>query len=285
MSPVTPGPRPSLRTMRPDDLALVLDWAAAEGWNPGLSDAAAFHAADPGGFLLALDGGNPVGAISVVAYGDAFGFLGLYLVRPEFRGQGIGTVLWSAGLARLGARSVGLDGVVAQQANYARSGFAALHRTLRFSGTPAVPAGPPAGPWDGSDVAEIAAFDAEHFGAPRHAFLRGWLAAPGHRVAVSRRDGRIDGYGVVRPCREGFKIGPLFCASRATAETLFAALAAAAGEGATLVLDVPEPNRDGLALARDHGLAPVFETARMVRGPAPDRPLARIYGVTTLELG
>ncbi|WP_298960381.1 GNAT family N-acetyltransferase [uncultured Methylobacterium sp.] len=285
MSAATPGPRPTIRTMSPDDLALVLDWAAAEGWNPGLSDAAAFHAADPGGFLLALDGEKPVGAISVVAYGAAFGFLGLYLVRPEMRGRGIGTTLWSAGVARLGGRSVGLDGVVAQQANYARSGFAFLHRTLRFSGTPTLPSSAPAGPWDGRGFAEIAAFDAAHFGAPRDAFLRGWLAAPGHRVAVSRRDGRIDGYGVVRPCREGFKVGPLFSATRATAEALFGALAAGAGEGATLVLDVPEPNRDGLAMAEAHGLAPVFETARMVRGPAPDRPLARIYGVTTLELG
>ncbi|MEH3148409.1 MAG: GNAT family N-acetyltransferase [Methylobacterium frigidaeris] len=285
MPAVTSGPRPTLRTMSPEDLALVLDWAAAEGWNPGLSDAAAFHAADPGGFLVAVDGDVPVGAISVVAYGEAFGFLGLYLVRPDRRGQGVGTALWTAGLARLGARGVGLDGVVAQQANYARSGFAALHRTLRVSGVPDLPAGPAAQPWDGAGFSEIAAFDAEHFGAPRDAFLRGWLAAPGHRVAVSRRDGRIDGYGVVRPCREGFKVGPLFAASRPTAEDLFAALAAGAGPGATLVLDVPEPNRDGLALARAHGLTPAFETARMVRGPAPDWPLARIYGVTTLELG
>jgi hypothetical protein len=29
----------------------------------------------------------------------------------------------------------------------------------------------------------------------------------------------------------------------------------------------------------------VFETARMYKGPPPDEPLSRIFGVTTFELG
>jgi phosphoglycolate phosphatase-like HAD superfamily hydrolase len=48
---------------------------------------------------------------------------------------------------------------------------------------------------------------------------------------------------------------------------------------------VPEPNAAAVALAERHGLQPVFETARMYRGPAPSEPLTRIYGVTTFELG
>jgi hypothetical protein len=32
-------------------------------------------------------------------------------------------------------------------------------------------------------------------------------------------------------------------------------------------------------------LAPSFETARMYRGPAPDLPLAQIFGIGTFELG
>jgi hypothetical protein len=40
------------RTMTRDDVALAVDWAAQEGWNPGLHDAASFHAADPKGFFV-----------------------------------------------------------------------------------------------------------------------------------------------------------------------------------------------------------------------------------------
>jgi hypothetical protein len=41
-----------VRNMAEADLALALEWAAAEGWNPGLHDARCFYAADPQGFLI-----------------------------------------------------------------------------------------------------------------------------------------------------------------------------------------------------------------------------------------
>ena len=52
-----------------------------------------------------------------------------------------------------------------------------------------------------------------------------------------------------------------------------------------LFLDVPEPNRAAVALAERHGMTPVFETARMYRGPAPAEPVERMFGVTSFELG
>ncbi len=71
---------------------------------------------------------------------------------------------------------------------------------------------------------------------------------------------------------------------RASAEAVFAALVGTAG-GAEVFLDIPSVNRDAVALAHDHGLAPVFETARMYSGPIdPMRP-ERVFGVTTFELG
>ena len=115
---------PIIRTMTRADLDLALNWAAAEGWNPGLSDAAAFQDADPEGFLLAEIDGTPAASISVVRFGGDTAFLGLYICAPEFRGRGTGYALWQAGMDRLAPRSTGLDGVPAQQANYAVSGFA-----------------------------------------------------------------------------------------------------------------------------------------------------------------
>ncbi|MEO0387662.1 MAG: GNAT family N-acetyltransferase, partial [Pseudomonadota bacterium] len=111
------------RTAPRDALDTMLDWAAAEGWNPGLDDAAAFFAADPDGFFVTLDdAGQPVAAISVVNHTPTFAFLGLYIVRPSDRGRGNGLALWRHALAHAGPRSIGLDGVEAQQDNYAASG-------------------------------------------------------------------------------------------------------------------------------------------------------------------
>ncbi len=88
----------------------------------------------------------------------------------------------------------------------------------------------------------------------------------------------------MRECRAGYKIGPLFADTPEVAERLFAALTSRL-HGAPVFLDVPEPNAEAVALAERHGLAPVFETARMYRGHAPVEHLDRTFGITTFELG
>lgn len=275
-------------TIRPAsraDLDTIIDWAGAEGWNPGQRDGDAFHVTDPEGYLIGWLGDRPVACISVVSYDDAYGFLGFYIVHPEHRGQGYGLALWNAGMARLGDRTVGLDGVVDQQANYAKSGFVLAHRNIRYGGVVTVSA-----PDDPRLVAvtaatpDLIAYDTGMVPARRETFLRHWVAGGSHRSLAWRQDGTIRGYGTIRACREGHKIGPLFADTPAIAEALFAALAAPHGD-ARVFLDPPEPNRDAIALAERHGMEPVFETARMYRGPAPDLPLDRIYGITTFELG
>ena len=120
--------------------------------------------------------------------------------------------------------------------------------------------------------------------APREAFLRHWVNPDHRRTLGYVEDGHIRSYGTIRACREGYKIGPLFCDDRTTAERLLAALVAHIDEG-PVFLDVPVPNADGVALARDLGLEPVFETARMYRGPAPNLRLDRVFGITSFELG
>lgn len=277
-----------IRPMREAELEIAVDWAAEEGWNPGLSDAAAFRAADPDGFLMAFLDGQPAASISVVAYDGQHGFLGFYIVRPDLRGQGIGWALWQAGMARLEGRSIGLDGVVDQQAAYARSGFVLQHRNIRHQGVAAPIADGPEGarPIVEADLDSVIAFDARHFGFERGAFLKAWLSTPGH---VSRLmtlpGGGLAGYGVARPCRTGFKIGPLFAETPDAASDLFDALVRMVPPGEPLVLDVPEPNKAGIALAASRGMKPVFETARMVKGEPPLLPLDRIFGVTSFELG
>jgi Acetyltransferase (GNAT) domain/Acetyltransferase (GNAT) family len=273
-----------VRRMREADLERALDWAAAEGWNPGLHDARCFHAADPQGFFVGELGGVPVGCVSAVRYGPDFGFLGLYIVKAEYRGRGFGLELWRAALDRLGGRAIGLDGVVAQQENYRKSDFRLAFRNIRQRGVGG--GAPPLGLTDLRTVPfeEAARYDRTAFPAPREAFLKPWIDRP-QAVALSVMSGRsLTGYGVLRPCREGFKIGPLFADDEETAGRLFAGLIARA-PGAPIFLDTPEGNPAALALAARHGMTPMFETARMYRNGTPEIGLNRIFGVTTFELG
>lgn len=272
---------------RPEEVALLVDWAAREGWNPGLGDAGPFRASDPEGFLVARLDGEPVSGVSVVTYGETYAFLGFYICAPEHRGRGLGWAVWQAGLAHAGGRTVGLDGVVAQQENYRRSGFALVHRNIRYGGRVNLPAvaDPAIRAVAAGDLDALATWDAPRFGARRESFLAAWCDGRDGRLArLFVEDGRIRGFGAIRPCRDGHKIGPLFAEDAYVAEALFAALAGAVGE-TRLFLDPPEPNAAARALAARHGLEPVFETARMYRGPAPELPLAEIWGITSFELG
>ncbi|MGW1965937.1 GNAT family N-acetyltransferase [Streptomyces sp. NPDC001935] len=268
-----------------DDWKVVGGWAADEGWNPGLSDSATFFVQDPGGFFIGRVDGEPVSAISVVNHSDDYAFLGFYLVRPDLRGKGYGLATWETALAHAGGRTVGLDGVVAQQDNYRKSGFELAYRTARFTG--AVPAGEEpagvraAGP---ADHAAITAYDSACYPADRPVFLESWLTAPGHRTFVRRTDGRLSGYAVIRPARDSLRVGPLFADTADDARALFSALAADA-DGGALAVDVPLINTAAVALVEELGLAPSFETARMYTGPVREFAGERVYGVTSLELG
>jgi len=267
------------------ELDLAVDWAAAEGWNPGLSDAEAFWAADPRGFWIALLGDEPVACISVVRHSAAFGFLGFYICRPAHRGQGHGLALWRAAIAHLGERCIGLDGVPAQQANYRKSGFVLQQRNIRYAAAAPVPPAPPPGiAIHPARFHGVAAYDRACVEAPREAFLRRWLTLPGHVALAAETAGRLSGYGVIRPAREGSKIGPLFADGAAEAAALLAALLARAGPG-PVFLDVPEPNRAAVALAEAAGMTPGFETARMYRGTPPPVAWERVFGITSFELG
>ena len=274
-------------TMTADQVALAIRLAADEGWNPGLHDAAGFHAADPGGFLVGLLDGEPIGCISAISYPGGFGFIGLYIVVPQYRGQGYGIRLWRAGMARLSGHNVGLDGVLAQQDNYRRSGFALAYSNIRYerSGPLAPPTDPALVPISRAPFAALLEFDRLHFPAPRAAFLRNWIAQPESTGLAHYAEGRLRGCGVIRRCLQGWKIGPLFADDPLIAEQLYLGLCRQAHPDDPVYLDVPEVNAAGVALAAKYRMKKVFGTARMYTGPLPAIPLQQIYGVTTFELG
>jgi GNAT superfamily N-acetyltransferase len=272
--------------MQRDELDIAVDWAALEGWNPGLHDAEAFYAADPEGFFVGLLDGEPIASISAVAYEDGFAFIGFYIVKPEHRGHGYGLRIWEPAMDRVRDRNVGLDGVLAQQANYARSGFTLAYRNVRYEGRAEA-----SDREDGTvDLAEVdlnavLTYDRRHFPSRRESFLLAWLNLPDSVALGIERDGKLAGYGVLRPCRSGFKVGPLFADDEAAAEALFTTLSSRAEAGAPIYLDVPEVNGAAVRLTQRHAMMPVFETARMYTGAPPEITLAEVYGVTTLELG
>ncbi len=278
---------PIIRKATRADLDIMIEWAASEGWNPGIDDAQAFWLADPEGYWIAEEDDRIAAALSLVRYGENYGFLGFYMAHPDFRGQGIGHALWHAAVTDAGQRTIGLDGVVSQQDNYRKSDFIYAHANFRYGGTVqcSEPPGTELTSVSPVHIPMLIDYDEKFNPARRENFLREWLRPLETRQSIALiRNAAIAGYGTIRACREGFKIGPLFADTETAADLIFRKLVASIG-GGQVFLDIPEPNAAARALCDRYNLKPVFETARMYRGTAPDLPLSNIYGITTFELG
>lgn len=276
-----------IRRMNRDELDIAVDWAAKEGWNPGLADADCFYRMDPKGFFMGFLGSKPISSISAVAYDKKFGFLGFYIVKPEFRGKRYGIKIWKEAMKYLGIRNIGLDGVVDQQPNYKKSGFKLAYRNIRYQG---VGSGEE---YENADIVELSevsfddlrAYDDRLFPASRPQFLKCWISRAQSSAYGVLVKAKLVGYGVIRKCRKGYKIGPLFADSASLAENLFQAMSASVKKNEPIFLDVPEKNKTAVTLAKRHKMKVVFETARMYTKSEPEIDVNKVFGVTSFELG
>ncbi|KAB8331917.1 GNAT family N-acetyltransferase [Scytonema tolypothrichoides VB-61278] len=274
-----------VRPMKRSELDLVIDWAALERWNPGIYDAECFYQADQCGFFVGELNNELVASISAVAYSKHFAVIGFYIVKPQFRGRGFGMKMWRAAMAYLGTeRNISIDGEIAQQKNYQKSGFQITYRHIRYE---AVGGGlAPDGIVELKSVPfeKLVAYDQELFPAERKQFLRLWINQPNSAALGVVRDGHVVGYGVILQSYTGFRIGPLNADDEQIAEQLLLALLAFASD-ASVFLDVPDANSEAIQLAQRYGMKPVSEVARMYNKEIPNLPINRVFAVTSLEVG
>ena len=189
-------------------------------------------------------------------------------------------------LKYIGNRITGIDGVLENVSKYERLGYVPCYKQIRYE-------------WLGnattkhdSSVVDVktlsfdhlSAYDQKHFGAPRSNFLQAWIKQPNSFALAYVNKQQILGYGVIRKCFVGYKIGPLFAESPEIARTLLECLRSKINEG-PVFLDTSEVNPHAQALAKSYKMLPKFELIRMYRNGIPQLPLNNIYGVTTFELG
>jgi GNAT superfamily N-acetyltransferase len=279
-----------IRNMRPGEVSTAVRFAAEEGWNPGLYDGECHYSVDPAGWFVAELDGQIVGIVQFSNYDNNFSFGGFLVVKPELRNLGIGDALLRAGLSHTEERICGADGVFEMQDVYARKyGFIFAYRNIR---------------WEGEiegvkdhrfvravDVSfeELLEYDTHHFPAERRTFLEKWISQPESTCLVSKKDDEITGYGMIRRCVSGWKIGPLFAEDEIIAEELFLALCGSVDSGSVksgpVYFDTPKPNEKAVAIAEKYGMVEVFGTARMYRNEVPELPINNIFGVTSFEMG
>ncbi|ARB91517.1 GNAT family N-acetyltransferase [Legionella longbeachae] len=273
--------------MTRDEVSIAVEWARQEDWNPGLSDAECFYHVDPQGFFAGKLKGQTIAVGSAVIYDDYFAFCGFYIVEKSHRSQGYGIQLTQARLAYVGSRNAGLDGVLDMIDNYARIGYKFAHSNARYALEHKHPSPRPE-PFivnlQTVPFAQLMHYDRHFFPAPRPHFLSAWIQQKTALALGYVQEEHFKGYGVIRKCFEGYKIGPLFADSPYIAEKLLEQLSEFA-QGETIYLDIPENNPFAVDLVQKFKMSKVFATARMYLKGEPKLSSQGIYGITTFELG
>lgn len=276
---------------RIEQLELV-SWASREGWNPGLHDADLFWEIDPDGFLGIEVDHVLAGGGAIIRHNPTFGFMGLFIMRPEYRSRKLGTALWMARRDRLLSRldagaTIGLDAVDAMVPFYARGGFVPYVRQGRFewvapSRSHAISSN--ITPLEQIPFEAIQAYDRDCFPGPRDHYLALWTRQKdAHAIGVTKGN-QLVGYSVMRRCVSGWKIGPMFADAIVHAEELLASHALQSA-GEPIFLDAPQNNPAAIELCRSHRMREVFGCVRMYLGHTPTIANHKIFSITNFEIG
>lgn len=269
------------------EVDIAVAWAANEGWNPGQHDADCFYQTDPKGFFVGKLNKQIIAVGSAVIYDEHFAFCGFYIVDQAYRDKGYGLELTKARLAYVGSRNAGIDGVLEMCDKYQELGYRFAHNNARFSTEHlqfTIQANPSIIPAQQINFTQLSAYDRKHFPAKRPSFLQCWIKQKDALALGFISNNQLLGYGVIRACRQGFKIGPLFADNPEIADTLFKHLAQHA-KGQNIFLDIPENNEAAVELTNRYKMVKVFATARMYLKEQPKLPINEIYGITSFELG
>lgn len=128
-----------IRQMRNADIPAAMRLKHAAGWNQTPADWQRLLRLEPEGCFVAERDGIVAGSTTAVRYGSEMAWLGMVLVLPEFRRQGVARALVRHALDWLdlgGTRTCGLDATSMGKPLYEQVGFASTELIERWERPP-----------------------------------------------------------------------------------------------------------------------------------------------------
>lgn len=264
----------SINPMTDNDLPGANQLRRLVGWNQTTQDWKRLLRLAPGGCFVAIRDGLTVGSVTAIAYGQALGWIGMMLVHPAHRRNGIATQLMHRAIQSLHEQQVNtikLDATPAGLPLYQRLGFISEWSLTRFQLPPRRTIVNSRSPSETrkltrSDWIMIDRMDSEAIGASRGQLLRG-MAKDSVRAAGWPAAGPLQGWGLLRRGANADYLGPVMSRSMEGANFLVATLLPTISK-CSVFWDVPDLNQAAQATAQQLGFAPVRPLTRMRLGPA-----------------
>jgi ribosomal protein S18 acetylase RimI-like enzyme len=296
----TPTTCLSIRCMEEKDLELVMNWCKGEKWNVGKYDVPAYYALDPKGHFLFLLDKQPVGAISIVRYSAQLFAIGPFIVKNEYRNKGYGAKIWQHAMKLLennNDATACLYSVPAQISRYANSGFKKNFHIQRWQKnlinnltSDIEKKTEELKRLDTVSIESVIDYDQSIFSVSRKKLLTTLMQCQNIVGFASTDDtGKVTGFGLIRPCIKGYRIGPLYADHIENAQKLFRTLLARVNN-CTVFIDAPSHNPYIELFTSYFNLARVSEadTVAMFRGEVPASLIEnnhKNYAVCSLEIG
>jgi ribosomal protein S18 acetylase RimI-like enzyme len=269
----------TIEPFRADDIAAFLKVAVAEGWVADSREFVFLLAVFPEGcFCIRDSDGKGIAFVTSLRH-EKSGWIGNLIVAEEFRGKGLGDVLFRKAQETLhaaGVRTFWLTASKMGKSLYERYGFSSIDSIARWVGT-----GRQRHPSYGQNGDILAIdptviiIDSHSWGDRRERLLaatmeRGW--------AVPAESGFI----VVQLCGEALQLGPFSALDSGTAEVLFETALRSIPLGKKVFLDAPVSNRSALRLFNRKGMRIAGRNELMYAGVKPDYRPEILYGLATM---
>jgi ribosomal protein S18 acetylase RimI-like enzyme len=256
-----------------DDIDGFMTLAQDEGWVCDLWEFEFLFRVFPAGCLVARDEGRPAGFVTAIRYGTS-GWIGNLIVRPDYRGRGIGSLLMGKALSALdeaGTATVWLTASRSGKPLYEKLGFTAIDVINRWVST-----GLGCSKREQSRSTRAGILDLDHsgWGDRREAIIDAVVA----RGRLFTAD---DAFLVCQPCCDGTQIGP-WGGGAGCAPLLLARARAEAGDGKRIYLDVPTRNATQSVLLNESGFTVKGSNLLMFRGAMPAYAPERIFALASM---
>jgi GNAT superfamily N-acetyltransferase len=198
-----------LRVMTARDIPAGMRLKEIAGWNQTRGDWERFLSASPQGCFVAETDGEVVGSAATISYEGRFAWIGMVLVDPATRGQGIGTKLLVKAIEYLdgyGIPSMKLDATPQGKPIYEKLGFVSEYEIERWQ-LPRAPT-PEVSIEADSVTQEMLDQDREVFGADRSTLLRSIALEHPAFVLQTLSQGKLTGYSFGRRGELADHLGP-----------------------------------------------------------------------------
>lgn len=260
----------SYRKMLVDDIPYALSLCRYAGWNQLERDWQIFlNESAEGCFVAVHNGEKVVGTVSTINFEERFSWIGMVLVDPSYKRQGIGTALLERALEHLkDLPCVKLDATPAGREVYIKLDFTDEYSLSRMVGMSVDLKGQTtaaATPMTPADFEEIFEKDKLIFGARRNSLLSQVYTNAPDLAYVVRQNGLLAGY-----CfgRNGFNfrhIGPIV-ANHADIARMLLTAALPSSSSQPIVLDTMHFNKEWVKWLNLIGFAEQRPFTRMFKG-------------------